>query len=132
MAPVISRSLASASVASLPYPVSSFSVNKSGIRRVGLLGSAFLPRNGFRNGFLKSGLKWELDGRENRIIVKCEGGGGASAVAEKEAPEASGETHEYQAEVGFLYREFIMVFIVLNFFLHSFRRGENMLEDSNI
>nr|WNT99866.1 heat shock protein 90kDa beta [Gymnema sylvestre] len=98
MAPVLSRSLASASVASPPYPASSFSVNKNGIRRVGLLGSAFLPRNGFRNGFLKSGLRWELDGRENRVIVKCEGGGGA-AVAEKDAPEASGETHEYQAEV---------------------------------
>lgn len=107
MAPVISRSLASASasVGSLPYHVSSFPVNKNGIRRVGLLGSAFLSRNGFRNGFLKAGLRWELDGRENRVIVKCEGAGGASAVAEKETPEASGETHEYQAEVGFLYRE---------------------------
>ncbi|KAL3510983.1 hypothetical protein ACH5RR_030384 [Cinchona calisaya] len=98
MAPVLSRSVASASVTSLPYQTTAFSVtNKSS--RVGLLGSSFLPKNGFRNSSLlkSSGLKWKLERRESRVVVKCEGGG--AAVAEKEAPEVSGETHEYQAEV---------------------------------
>lgn len=101
MAPVISRSLTSAPVASLAYPTASFSAKKSGIGKVGFFRNAFLPGNGLRNSFAKSGLQWRLDKRESRLVVKCEGGGGA-AVAEKEATEASGETHQYQAEVGFL------------------------------
>ncbi|XP_027154418.1 heat shock protein 90-5, chloroplastic [Coffea eugenioides] len=97
MAPVLSRSVTSASVASLPYQKAPFSSVETKNSRVGVLGSAFLPRNGLRNSLLKSsGLKWKLERRESRVVVKCEGG---AAVAEKEAPEVSGEIHEYQAEV---------------------------------
>ncbi|KAA8529284.1 hypothetical protein F0562_033917 [Nyssa sinensis] len=91
MAPVLSRSLSSASVASLPHS-SSFSVKNN--RKVFNLRSAFLPQNGLRNSFSRSGLKWKLERRESRVVVRCE-----AAVADKEAPETSGETHEYQAEV---------------------------------
>lgn len=96
MAPVLSRSVASASVASVPYQTTSFSLrnNRNG---VGLLRSSFLPQNGLRNSLGQSGLLWRLERRESRVVVKCEGG---AAVAEKETPEAAGETHEYQAEVG--------------------------------
>ncbi|KAL3501557.1 hypothetical protein ACH5RR_036006 [Cinchona calisaya] len=92
MAPVLSRSVTPSSVAPLPYQTTSFSVKSNNCSRVGLLTSAFLPRN----GLLKSGLKWKPERRESRVVVKCEGG---AAVAEKEAPEVSGETREYQAEV---------------------------------
>ncbi|CAI9096397.1 OLC1v1032540C1 [Oldenlandia corymbosa var. corymbosa] len=96
MAPVLSRSVASASVASVPYQKTSFSVN-SARNGLGLLGSSFLPRNGLRSSNLgKSGLRWRLEKTESRVVVKCEGG---AAVAEKEATETPGETHEYQAEV---------------------------------
>ncbi|CAI9785317.1 unnamed protein product [Fraxinus pennsylvanica] len=94
MAPVLSRSLTAASVASLPY-TALFSSSNCGRTNRGVLGSAFLPGNGLKNGFLRSGLKWKLQKRESRVVVRCE----AAAVAEKEAPESAGETHEYQAEV---------------------------------
>ncbi|WOH15400.1 hypothetical protein DCAR_0934938 [Daucus carota subsp. sativus] len=90
MAPVLSRSLVSSPIASLP----SFSV-KSGANKVVSLRSAFLPQRGFKNGFSCGGLKWKLERRESGVVVRCE-----AAVAEKEASETSeGETHEYQAEV---------------------------------
>lgn len=94
MAPVLSRSLTPASIASLPYsPL--FSSNNSTQNRLSLR-SAFLHQNGLKNNsFSCSGLKLKVDKRGSSVVVKCE----ASAVAEKEAPEASGETHEYQAEV---------------------------------
>jgi len=37
----------------------------------------------------------KFQGRPNKFDVRCD-----AAVAEKEAPEASGEKFEYQAEVG--------------------------------
>ncbi|KAL1803281.1 hypothetical protein ACET3Z_031928 [Daucus carota] len=90
MAPVLSRSLVSSPIASLP----SFSV-KNGANKVVSLRSAFLPQRGFKNGFSCGGLKWKLERRESGVVVRCE-----AAVAEKEASETSeGETHEYQAEV---------------------------------
>ncbi|KAL8157400.1 hypothetical protein AgCh_002193 [Apium graveolens] len=90
MAPVLSRSLVSSPIASLP----SFSV-KNGSNKVVNLRSAFLPQRGFKNGLSCSGLKWKLERRDSGVVVRCE-----AAVAEKEAAETSdGEVHEYQAEV---------------------------------
>ncbi|KAL0430030.1 UNVERIFIED_CONTAM: Heat shock protein 90-5, chloroplastic [Sesamum radiatum] len=94
MAPVLSRSLASASVAAVPY-TGPFCVRNSGKSNKGLLRSAFLPRNGLKNSFSRSGLEWKLERRQSGVVVRCE----AAAVAEKEAPEGAGETYEYQAEV---------------------------------
>ncbi|XP_043715368.1 heat shock protein 90-5, chloroplastic-like [Telopea speciosissima] len=91
MAPVLSRSLASASIASLP-PSSCFPMNNRS--RVLRLRTAFLPRNVLRNGTPGAGLKWKLEKRDSRMVVRC-----AAAVAEKEAAETSGEKFEYQAEV---------------------------------
>lgn len=88
MAPVLSRSVASASVAPIPGLVSGKS------KRV-FLPSAFLPRNGLKNSFSRSGLGWKLDKRHSGVVVRCD----ASAVAEKEVTETDGEKHEYQAEV---------------------------------
>lgn len=56
-----------------------------------------MPQNGLRNSFSSSGLKWKVERRDKGLVVRCE----ATAVAEKEVPETSGERHEYQAEVGF-------------------------------
>lgn len=92
MAPVLSRTMATASLASLP-PSSPFA-------RTSLLRSAFLPpqiglgRNCFSPA---AGLRWTQQRREGRrggLTVRCE-----AAVAEKD--EATGEKFEYQAEVGF-------------------------------
>ncbi|KAK9116392.1 hypothetical protein Sjap_015339 [Stephania japonica] len=90
MAPVLSRSLASASVASL----SSFS-SKNGGSGVGRFRTSFVPLNLVRNGFSSAGLKWKLERKEHKLVVRCE----AAAVAEKESAETSGEKFEYQAEV---------------------------------
>ncbi|XP_039033525.1 heat shock protein 90-5, chloroplastic isoform X2 [Hibiscus syriacus] len=86
MAPVLSRSLATPSLASLPltHPNKAFNLR-----------SAFLPPNGLTKAFSCTGLRWKLEKRNNRIAFRCE----ASAVAEKEAEETSGEKFEYQAEV---------------------------------
>ncbi|EOY01559.1 Chaperone protein htpG family protein isoform 2 [Theobroma cacao] len=86
MAPVLSRSLATPSLVSLPLT----NPNKAFALR-----SAFLPRNGLHKAFSCTGLRWKLGKRNNQIAVRCE----ASAVAEKEAEETSGEKFEYQAEV---------------------------------
>ncbi|GKV29092.1 hypothetical protein SLEP1_g38060 [Rubroshorea leprosula] len=91
MAPVLSRSLATASLACLP-PLTPFSLKNP--KKVFNLRTAFLPNNGLRNGFSCSGLRWKLEKRNDRIAVRCE-----AAVAEKEAEETSGEKFEYQAEV---------------------------------
>eukprot|EP00262_Sarcandra_glabra_P011626 TRINITY_DN282_c0_g3_i3.p1 TRINITY_DN282_c0_g3~~TRINITY_DN282_c0_g3_i3.p1 ORF type:complete len:797 (+),score=206.22 TRINITY_DN282_c0_g3_i3:149-2539(+) len=92
MAPVLSRSLcSSSSLSSLP------SVSSSALKntRVLKLKSSLFPQIVLRNGFSSSvGLKWKLERRENRTVVRCE-----TAVAEKEATEGSGEKFEYQAEV---------------------------------
>ncbi|KAL8227670.1 hypothetical protein R6Q57_015254 [Mikania cordata] len=94
MAPVLSRSLTPAAVASIPY--SPLFASKSNTQNRLSLRSTFLHQNGLKNNNLScSGLKWKGDKRGNCLIVKCE----ASTVAEKEAPESSGETYEYQAEV---------------------------------
>nr|GMD77198.1 heat shock protein 90-5, chloroplastic-like [Ipomoea batatas] len=92
MAPVLSRSLTS--VAAVPF-TPSFPQKSVGGNRVAAFRSAFLPRNGLRNRLSSSGLKWKLERRDSSVVVRCK----ASAVAEKEAPESEGETHEYQAEV---------------------------------
>lgn len=115
MAPALSRSLASASVASLPSFSSTNAVNRVFASRR----SAFIPQNGLRNSFSKSGLKWKVERRETGLAVRCEAAGGA-AVAEKEVPEASGERHEYQAEVGFNLSFFpvpfgLTIFLVLGY-----------------
>ncbi|PHU11487.1 hypothetical protein BC332_18417 [Capsicum chinense] len=95
MAPVVSRSLISAPMASVPYS-SSFVLGSGSTKRVCLKSSFLVRNNNIKNGFLQSGLKWKQDKREiGGVVVRCE----ASAVAEKEATESSGETHEYQAEV---------------------------------
>ncbi|KAG8366500.1 hypothetical protein BUALT_Bualt17G0086500 [Buddleja alternifolia] len=94
MAPVLSRSLASASMAAIPN-TASFSLRGSGRSNKGLLRSTFLPRNGLKNGFLRSGLEWKMERRQSKVVVRCE----AATVAEKEATESGGETYEYQAEV---------------------------------
>ncbi|XP_022725781.1 heat shock protein 90-5, chloroplastic-like isoform X2 [Durio zibethinus] len=86
MAPVLSRSLASPSLVFLPLTNPNKAVNPR---------SSFVPRNGLNKTFSCTGLRWKLEKRNNRTAVWCE----ASAVAEKEAEETSGEKFEYQAEV---------------------------------
>jgi len=54
-----------------------------------------VPQNRLRNSFSSSGLNWKVERRDKGLVVRCE----ATAVAEKEVPETSGERHEYQAEV---------------------------------
>ena len=94
MAPVLSRRLTSASVVSLPSYSSSFSLKNTNIG-FSLKRNAFGGQNGMRNSLSRSGLKWKIERRERGAVVQCE-----ANVAEKEAPETSGERHEYQAEVG--------------------------------
>ncbi|GLT34558.1 hypothetical protein SLA2020_090670 [Shorea laevis] len=91
MAPVLSRSLATASLAAIP---SSTPFSLENPKKLFNLRSAFLPLNGPRKGFSCSGLRWKLEKRNDRIVVRCE-----AAVADKEAEETSGEKFEYQAEV---------------------------------
>ncbi|XP_028761874.1 heat shock protein 90-5, chloroplastic [Neltuma alba] len=93
MAPVLSRSLATASLASLP---TSSPFTHRNHRRDLTLSSAFLPPTSFgRNGLYCAGLKWKLERRNNEMVVRCD-----AAVAEKEeATDAPGEKFEYQAEV---------------------------------
>ncbi|XP_009627181.1 heat shock protein 90-5, chloroplastic-like [Nicotiana tomentosiformis] len=94
MAPALSRSLTSASMSSLPY-TASFSLRSGSANRF-CFRSFFLQKNGLKNRFCEYGLKTKMEKIDNRVVVRCEAG---AAVAEKEAPESSGETHEYQAEV---------------------------------
>lgn len=94
MAPVLSRSLASAAMAVSPN-TACFSTKSGGKSSRGSLRNVFLPRSGLKNAFLRSGLEWKVERRQSGVVVRCE----ASAVAEKEAPESAGETFEYQAEV---------------------------------
>lgn len=91
MAPVLSRSLSTASLALLPS--SNFTLRKP--NRILSSTSSLTPHNGFRNGKFCSGLEWKLERRNSRITVRCE-----AAVAEKEATDIPGEKFEYQAEVG--------------------------------
>ncbi|KAL6529272.1 hypothetical protein OROGR_014895 [Orobanche gracilis] len=94
MAPVVSRNLAGAAVTVIPR-TPPFSVKSSCKSGGGLFGSVFLPMNGLKNTFSRTGLEWKLERKESRVVVRCE----AAAVAEKEAPQSDGETYEYQAEV---------------------------------
>ncbi|XP_047310073.1 heat shock protein 90-5, chloroplastic [Impatiens glandulifera] len=94
MAPALTRSLTSASVASFA-PSSSFSLKDSN-RLLNFRLSSFCPGNGVRNSFSRSAIRWKLPREERKVVVRCESG---SAVAEKEASDTSGERHEYQAEV---------------------------------
>ncbi|KAF7808991.1 heat shock protein 90-5, chloroplastic [Senna tora] len=95
MAPVLSRSLATASLASLPSSSSPFTP-RNNHQRPFALSTSFLPQNGLtRNAFSCAGLKWKLKRRNNKMAVRCD-----AAVAEKEdATDAPGEKFEYQAEV---------------------------------
>ncbi|XP_076930416.1 heat shock protein 90-5, chloroplastic-like [Bidens hawaiensis] len=98
MAPVLSRSLTPASVL--------FS-SKSNTQNRLLSRSGFLHQNGLKSNNLScSGLKLKVGKRGGSVVVKCE----ASAVAEKEGVESSGESFEYQAEVSRL----------MNLIVHSF------------
>lgn len=90
MAPVLSRSLATASLASLPS--FNFTVRKP--NKVLNLASSFMPQNGFRNGLACSGLKWKLERRNRGFTFRCE-----AVVTEKETADTPGEKFEYQAEV---------------------------------
>ncbi|KAF5745335.1 hypothetical protein HS088_TW07G00919 [Tripterygium wilfordii] len=91
MAPVLSRSVTAASLVSLP---SSTPFSLKHANRAFNLRSAHLPQSNLRKGFCSSGLKWKFDKRNDRFTVRCD-----TAVAEKEAADASGEKFEYQAEV---------------------------------
>ncbi|XP_068325991.1 heat shock protein 90-5, chloroplastic [Pyrus communis] len=92
MAPVLSRSMATASLASLPSS-SPFALRNPS--RALSLRSAFVPQNGLRKGFSCGGLKWKVESRNRRVSVRCD-----AAVADKEeATDAPGERFEYQAEV---------------------------------
>ena len=94
MAPVLSRSLSTASLASLPSS-SSFLLRNSNRNRVLNLTTAFVPQNGLRKRFSSSGLKWKYERRNHQFALWCK----AAAVAEKEAADTSSEKFEYQAEV---------------------------------
>ncbi|KAL6294921.1 hypothetical protein ACE6H2_003063 [Prunus campanulata] len=91
MAPVLSRSLATASLASLPSS-SPFTLRNPS--KALSLRSAFVPQNGLRKGFSCGGLKWKLESKNRGISIRCD-----AAVAEKEATDTPGEKFEYQAEV---------------------------------
>ncbi|CAM8881397.1 unnamed protein product [Rhodiola kirilowii] len=89
MAPVLSRSLASA-------PLQPLMLKKGG--GGGLLcalKSSFLKTNGLRSSLSCGGLKWKVERKRSGVVVRCE----AAAVVEKEETEATGEKFEYQAEV---------------------------------
>lgn len=92
MAPVLSRSLSTASLASLPSS-SPFTLRNP--NRALNLRTAFVPQSGLRKGFACSGLKWRLERQNRQVTVRCD-----AAVAEKEVADAPGEEFEYQAEVG--------------------------------
>lgn len=109
MAPVLSRSLASASVAPIPHTAASFSLKNFGNSNRVVLRSAILPRNRLKNSLTRSGLEWKLERRERRVAVRCE----AAAVAEKEAADSSEETREYQAEVLSLFA-FLINYLLMN------------------
>ncbi|KAF9623576.1 hypothetical protein IFM89_003366 [Coptis chinensis] len=92
MAPVLSRSLTSASIATSLSP--SFN-NKNSLVR---FRTSFLTQNVFRNGGVVScgsGLKWKIEKKEDKLVVRCE----AAVVEQEEVAESSGEKYEYQAEV---------------------------------
>ncbi|XP_075647080.1 heat shock protein 90-5, chloroplastic-like isoform X2 [Castanea sativa] len=95
MASVLSRSLATASLASLPS-TSSFLLRNSNKNRVLNLTTAFVPQNGLRKCFSSSGLKWKYERRNHQFALWCE----AAVVAEKEAADTPCENFEYQAENG--------------------------------
>ncbi|KAL6190211.1 hypothetical protein ACLB2K_036609 [Fragaria x ananassa] len=88
MAPVLSRSLSTASLASLP----SFSLRNH--NKAFTLRTAFVPQNGLRKGFTCGGLKWRLETNNRQVTVRCD-----AAVAEKEVADTPSEEFEYQAEV---------------------------------
>ncbi|KAJ8640202.1 hypothetical protein MRB53_016896 [Persea americana] len=96
MSPVLSRSLETASMASLCFPSSSaFSSSFSFSKTKSLkFRTSFLPQTP-SSRFSSAVLRWGIEKKANRsATVRCE-----AAVAEKEAPETPGEKFEYQAEV---------------------------------
>lgn len=91
MAPVLSRSMTSASLASLPS--SSFTL-KNTHNKVLNLSSTFCPHNKLSRNCPKFSISKKNQRKPSKLSVRCD-----AAVAEQEAPEASGEKFEYQAEV---------------------------------
>ncbi|GER50463.1 heat shock protein 90 [Striga asiatica] len=97
MAPVFSRSLASASVSPIPFTPASFSSKNYSKSNQCFLRSAFFPRNGLRSRFSRSGLDCKVARKDYRLAaLRCEA---TAAVAENKTADSPGETHEYQAEV---------------------------------
>ncbi|XP_021756076.1 heat shock protein 90-5, chloroplastic-like [Chenopodium quinoa] len=92
MAPVLSRTMASASLASLPS-ASSFTL-KNTHNKVLNLSSSFFPHNKLPRNCPKFSIEKKFQRKPNKLSVRCD-----AAVAEQEAPEAEGEKFEYQAEV---------------------------------
>ncbi|XP_020114769.1 heat shock protein 90-5, chloroplastic-like [Ananas comosus] len=92
MAPVLCRGLGASSASA--FVPSSSRLASNARRGVGLR-SWVLPHSSVpRGAFHPVGLRWKVEKRERRMVVRCD-----AAVAEKEADEASGEKFEYQAEV---------------------------------
>lgn len=92
MAPVLCRGLGAPSASA--FVPSSSRLASNARRGVGLR-SWVLPHSSVpRGAFHPVGLRWKVEKRERRMVVRCD-----AAVAEKEADEASGEKFEYQAEV---------------------------------
>ncbi|OAY73745.1 Heat shock protein 90-5, chloroplastic [Ananas comosus] len=92
MAPVLCRGLGAPSASA--FVPSSSRLASNARRGVGLR-SWVLPQSSVSRGaFHPVGLRWKVEKRERRMVVRCD-----AAVAEKEADEASGEKFEYQAEV---------------------------------
>lgn len=90
MAPVLSRTLASASL----VPPPSFALQKTHNKGLNL-SSGFCPQNRVPRNWAKCsiGKKFQRK-RTSKLSVRCD-----AAVAEQEAPEVPGEKFEYQAEV---------------------------------
>ncbi|KAG1363739.1 heat shock protein 90-5, chloroplastic [Cocos nucifera] len=94
MASILSRSLGTCPVSAFGLS-SSFPLVATNGQRAAPSRSSFLPQSLLpKKGFPSAGLRWKLEKRENRMVVRCE-----AAVAEKKAEETSGEKFEYQAEV---------------------------------
>ncbi|KNA16992.1 hypothetical protein SOVF_084100 [Spinacia oleracea] len=93
MAPVLSRTMACASLASLPSS-SSFAL-KNTHNKVLNLSSSFCPRNKLPRTCPKFSISKKFQRKSDKLSVRCD-----AAVSEQEAPQdASGEKFEYQAEV---------------------------------
>nr|QBA88869.1 heat shock protein 90-5 [Haloxylon ammodendron] len=96
MVPVLSRSMTTASFTSLPSSSSFALKNKNThLNKVFNFRTSFCPHNiRLSRNCPKFSIANKFNRKFNKLSVRCD-----SAVAEQEAPEASGEKFEYQAEV---------------------------------